>query len=172
MRERVLAPLGMHDTAFYAKDTKRLATAYGNLGELTVTDPPEGQWARPPRFPDGSGGLVSTVDDVAAFGRMLLAGGGPVLSPATVAQMTTDRLTPQQRDNVWPGFSFLDDGGWGYGVAVGADGRYGWDGGGGTTWKNVPDQDLTVVVLTQCEAGETGLPAICRDLVAALVSGR
>ena len=28
MRERVLAPLGMDDTAFYANDTSRLATAY------------------------------------------------------------------------------------------------------------------------------------------------
>ena len=37
MRERVLAPLGMDDTAFYADDTGRLATAYERRAE------PDGQ---------------------------------------------------------------------------------------------------------------------------------
>ena len=168
MRERVLAPLGMHDTAFHAKDTSRLATAYENLvGQLTVTDPQDGQWSRPPRFPDGSGGLVSTAGDLLAFGAMLRSGGGPVLKRATVAEMTRDQLTPAQRANVWPGFSFLDDRGWGYGVSVLDDGRYTWDGGFGTAWSNVPAQDLTVVVLTQRAADETGLPAVCDDVLAA-----
>src|SRR6266581_6268767 len=95
MRERVLAPLGMHDTAFDAQDTKRLATAYENRdGQLTVSDPPDGQWSRPSRFPDGSGGLVSTAGDLLAFGRMLLRGGEHVLEKATVAEMTRDQLTP------------------------------------------------------------------------------
>jgi CubicO group peptidase (beta-lactamase class C family) len=167
MRERVLAPLGMHETAFYAKDTKRLATAYENfVGELTVTDPPEGQWARPPRFPDGSGGLVSTAGDLLAFGRMLLRGGDPVLKTQTVAEMTRDQLTAAQRANVWPGFSFLGDRGWGYGVSV-LDWGYTWEGGFGTAWSNVPAQDLTVVVLTQQAADETGMPAVCDEVLAA-----
>ena len=73
MRERVLAPLGMDDTAFYANDTGRLATAYERRdGELAVSDPPDGQWSRPPRFPDGAAGLVSTAEDLLRFGRMLL----------------------------------------------------------------------------------------------------
>jgi CubicO group peptidase (beta-lactamase class C family) len=168
MRERVLAPLGMHDTAFHAKDTSRLATAYENLaGELTVSDPADGQWSRPPRFPDGSGGLVSTADDLLAFGAMLRSGGGSVLKQATVAEMTRDQLTPAQRANVWPGFSFLHDRGWGYGVSVLDDGRYTWDGGFGTAWSNVPAQDLTVVVLTQLAVDQTGLPAVCDDVLAA-----
>src|SRR5580693_1828734 len=94
MRERVLGPLGMQDTGFHAADPGRLATAYEG-GE--VSDPPDGQWARPPRFPDGGGGLVSTAGDLLAFGRMLLRGGGPVLRPETVAEMTRDQLTPAQR---------------------------------------------------------------------------
>ena len=168
MRERVLAPLGMHDTAFHAGDTSRLATAYENRdGQLTVSDPPDGQWSRPPRFPDGSGGLVSTAGDLLAFGRMLRIGGGPVLKKPTVAEMTRDQLTPAQRANVWPGFSFLDGRGWGYGVSVLDDGRYSWDGGLGTAWSNVPAQDLTVVVLTQRAADETGMPAVCDDVTAA-----
>ena len=42
-----------------------------------MSDPPDGQWSRPPRFPDGGGGLVSTAGDLLAFGRML--SGNPVL---------------------------------------------------------------------------------------------
>jgi hypothetical protein len=99
---------------------------------LVVTDPPEGQWSQPPAFPDGGAGLVSSVDDMVAFGRMLLRGGSPVLKSTTVAEMTRDQLTPEQRRNVWPGFSFLEDRGWGYGVSVLDDGRYTWEGGFGT----------------------------------------
>jgi CubicO group peptidase (beta-lactamase class C family) len=86
MRDRLLVPLGMGDTAFHAADTARLATAYENRdGQLAVSDPPDGQWSRPPAFPDGGGGLVSTAGDVLAFGRMLLRGGTPVLKRATAS---------------------------------------------------------------------------------------
>jgi CubicO group peptidase (beta-lactamase class C family) len=168
LRERVLGPLGMQDTGFHAADTARLSTAYESRdGRLVVSDPPDGQWSRPPVFPDGAGGLVSSADDVVAFGRMLLRRGSPVLKPATAAEMTRDQLTAAQRANVWPGFSFLDDRGWGYGLSVLDDGRYTWEGGLGTTWSNVPSQDLTVVVLTQRAADETGMPAVCDDVLAA-----
>jgi len=171
MRERVLAPLGMDDTAFYANDTSRLATAYENVnGELTVRDRPDGQWSRPPRFPDGAAGLVSTAEDLLRFGRMLLLpGGNPVLTAGTVAEMTSDQLTPAQLARVWPGFSFLGDRGWGYGVSV-TEWGYGWEGGSGTAWANVPDQDLTVVVLTQRAGDETGLPAVCDQVRTAMSS--
>jgi CubicO group peptidase (beta-lactamase class C family) len=168
MQQRLLTPLGMHDTGFYAADTSRLSTAYENRdGRLEVSDPPHGQWSHPPAFPDGSGGLVSSIDDVIAFGRMLLRGGSPVLTSTTVAEMTRDQLTAAQRANVWPGFSFLDDRGWGYGLSILGDGRYTWEGGFGTAWSNIPAQDLTVVVLTQRAADETGMPAVCDDVLTA-----
>jgi len=171
MRERVLAPLGMDDTAFYANDTSRLATAYERRdGELAVSDPPDGQWSRPPRFPDGAGGLVSTAEDLLRFGRMLLLpGGNPVLTAGTVAEMTSDQLTPAQLARVWPGFSFLGDRGWGYGVSV-TEWGYSWEGGSGTAWANVPDRDLTVVVLTQRAVDETGMPAVCDQVRTAMSS--
>jgi len=168
MRERVLAPLEMHDTAFYAADTSRLATAYE--GQV-VRDPPDGQWSRPPRFPDGAAGLVSTAADLVAFGRMLLRGGQPVLKAQTVAEMTRDQLTPAQRANVWPGFSFLGDRGWGYGVSV-TEWGYTWEGGSGTAWSNVPDLDTTVVVLTQRAPDETGMPAVCDDVLSQTTASR
>jgi CubicO group peptidase (beta-lactamase class C family) len=171
MRERVLAPLGMDDTAFYASDTSRLATAYERRdGELAVSDPPDGQWSRPPRFPDGAAGLVSTAEDLLRFGRMmLLPGGNPVLTAGTVAEMTSDQLTPAQLARVWPGFSFLGDRGWGYGVSV-SEWGYSWEGGSGTAWANVPDRDLTVVVLTQRAIDETGPPAVCDQVRTAMSS--
>jgi CubicO group peptidase (beta-lactamase class C family) len=168
LQERLLGPLGMDDTAFYTTDTGRLATAYTRQeGRLEVSDTPYGQWSHPPVFPDGGAGLLSSVDDLVAFGRMLLHRGSPVLKLTTVTEMTRDQLTPAQRANVWPGFSFLDGRGWGYGVSILDDGSYGWDGGFGTTWSNVPSQDLTVVVLTQRAADETGLPAVCADVLKA-----
>jgi CubicO group peptidase (beta-lactamase class C family) len=168
LRQRVLGPLGMTDTGFHTAETSRLATAYGRRdGQFVVSDPPDGQWSRPPLFSDGAAGLVSSVDDMVAFGRMLMGGGGPVLKPGTVAEMTRDQLTEAQRANVWPGFSFLDERGWGYGLSVLDDGRYTWDGGFGTTWTNVPSQDLTVVVLTQRAADETGMPAVCDEVLTA-----
>jgi CubicO group peptidase (beta-lactamase class C family) len=168
LRERVLAPLGMKDTGFHATDTTRLSTAYDRRdGQFVVSDPPDGQWSHPPLFPDGSGGLVSSADDVVAFGRMLMRGGSPVLKPATAAEMTRDQLTAAQRAKVWPGFSFLDDRGWGYGLSVLEDGRCTWEGGLGTAWSNLPGQDLTVVVLTQRAADGTGMPAVCDAVLAA-----
>jgi CubicO group peptidase (beta-lactamase class C family) len=172
LRERVLGPLGMHDTAFGAFDTARLATAYDRRdGQWEVLDAADGQFSRPPAFPDGGGGLVSSVDDVLSFGRMLLDGGAGVLAPETVAEMTRDQLTPAQRDAVWPGFSFLDGRGWGYGLSVLDDGSYSWDGGFGTAWSNVPAQDLCVVVLTQRFTGESGPAPVCAEVLAAARAG-
>ena len=75
LRERVLEPLGMHDTAFHTTDIDRLATAYETRdGQLVVSDPPDGQWSRPPAFQDGGGGLVSCVDDRARVRPNVAAG--------------------------------------------------------------------------------------------------
>lgn len=76
---RIFGPLGMRDTAFHAPAAKvgRLAVAYRReAGELLVHDQAAGgAWSRPPAFPAGDSGLVSTVDDFNAFSRMLLKGG-------------------------------------------------------------------------------------------------
>ena len=173
LRERILGPLGMDDTAFHVPPEKqeRLVSAYRadpDSGAPVLADPGEnGIWSEPPLFPDGGAGLVSCADDVVAFGRMLLRGGDPVLTPAAVAEMTRDQLTAAQRANVWPGFSFLSGRGWGYGLSVLDDGCYTWEGGSGTAWSNAPAQDLTVVVLTQRAVDETGPPAVCYDVAAA-----
>jgi CubicO group peptidase (beta-lactamase class C family) len=104
LHTRIFGPLGMRDTGFHTGDTGRLATAYqATAGGLVVWDPPDGQWSRPPAFPDGAAGLVSTADDLLAFGRMLLRGGDPVLTAGQVREMSSDHLTAAQREDGDPG---------------------------------------------------------------------
>jgi CubicO group peptidase (beta-lactamase class C family) len=168
MKDRLLDPLGMNETGFHARDATRLATAYETEGDrLVASREPAEQWSRPPAFPDGGAGLVSSADDVLSFGRMLLDGGGPVLSAEAVAEMTRDQLSAEQRANVWPGFSFLGERGWGYGLSTLPDGGYGWEGGLGTTWSNLQADDLTVTVLTQRAADQSGMPAVCAEVLEA-----
>ena len=61
------------------------------------TTRPTGSGADRPAFPNGADGLVSTVDDLAAFGTMMLdegrsPAGAPVLARETLRAMTTARM--------------------------------------------------------------------------------
>ena len=164
MAERLLDPLGMADTGFHVPADKvdRLTTMYGaGDGGLVVRDEPDGFFTRPPAFPSGSGGLVTTADDWLSFGRMLLAGGGDVLSEESVRQMTTDHTTPRLREM---GGFFLDGQGWGFGGGVDTElidpwnvvGRYGWVGGTGTSAYVHPDGTVAIL-LTQVVLGSPGV---------------
>lgn len=147
LRTRLFEPLGMTDTGFWTAETDRLATAYAATPDgLTVWDAPDGQWSRPPAFSDGAAGLVSTADDVLAFGRMLLRGGAPVLSQKAVREMTRDHLTVDQRAG---SEAILGDRSWGYCVSVLPTGANGWDGGLGASFLVDPARELVIVVLTQ-----------------------
>jgi CubicO group peptidase (beta-lactamase class C family) len=149
LQDRVLGPLGMVDTGFTvpAADLHRLPPAYTADGQL-FDGSPDSRWARPPSFPDAAGGLVSTVDDMLRFARMLMADGDPVLSGQSVAAMTTDTLTPELRAASDAAPIFLGDSGWGLGVGVEPN-RYGWGGGLGTLWFTYPADDLVAVLMTQ-----------------------
>lgn len=172
LAERVFEPLGMADTAFCvpAAALHRLTPYYrtGPDGALTLADAPDGAWSTPPAFPSGAGGLVSTAADWLAFGRMLLAGGGSVLSAQSVRLMTTDHLTPAQREE---SAVFLQGQGWGYGGSVDTDsaqpwntpGRYGWVGGTGTAAHIVPATNTVTVLLTACALPGPAFPAWMRD---------
>jgi CubicO group peptidase (beta-lactamase class C family) len=159
LRERVFEPLGMTDTGFSTDALDRFGSCYGTdpgTGERFVYDPPDGQWTKPSAFPSGAGGLVSTVDDVHAFGRMLLSGGRlpdgfRLLSRASVEAMTTDQLGAAAGGPTFDGSQ-----GWGLGVGVQVRrvglsrtaGSYGWDGGLGGSWANDPAERLVGVVLS------------------------
>jgi CubicO group peptidase (beta-lactamase class C family) len=154
--ERITGPLSMTDTAFAAVDPARLAALYSPGPDgLTLLDPPDGAFARPPVFEELSGGLVSTVADVLRFYTAMADGGAPVLTDESLRLMTSDQLTAAQRANARP---FVDDDtSWGFGTGVDltvarpgmAPGRWGWTGGTGTCAYVDPGRDTVSVLLTQ-----------------------
>jgi CubicO group peptidase (beta-lactamase class C family) len=165
--ERIFEPLGMHDTAFSVPPAKlgRLATSYWvniETGALELYDDvASSRWRRPPAFPDGGAGLVSTVDDYLAFGQMMLNKGSyeghRILSRPSVELMTTDHLTQEQKARSGFLANQWDNRGWGFGVGIitGRDnvwavpGRFGWDGGYGTSWASDPKEDMVAILMTQ-----------------------
>jgi CubicO group peptidase (beta-lactamase class C family) len=169
LRTRLFEPLGMRDTAFWTSETERLATAYGGRPDgLVVWDEPGGQWSRRPAFGDGAADLISTADDVLAFSRMLLAGGGSVLSANAVRAMTSDQLTDGQKAHGGLGPGFFARKSWGYCQAVYDGGAFGWNGGLGTSWMADPANDLTIIVMTQRLFESAELPPVHRDIQAAV----
>ncbi|GAA1186801.1 serine hydrolase domain-containing protein [Pseudonocardia alaniniphila] len=156
LAERITGPLGMTSTSFWTPDVHRLATAYRPEADgLEVFDPPSGAFASPPGFEKLSGGLLSTASDVLRFYCAMADGGAPVLSSASVALMTSDALTGAQRSQALP---VLGPGvSWGMATSVDieavepwmAPGRWGWDGGTGTTARVDPSRDTVGVLLTQ-----------------------
>jgi len=181
LRERVFEPLGMKDTGFSvpASNLDRLATSYWTdptTGALGIFDEANGgQWSSPPAFPSGAAGLVSTIDDFLAFGQMMLnkgiLGNERILSRPSVETMTTDQLTPQQKEvsGLIPGY--FNSHGWGFGMSVvtqrddiaGTVGKYGWDGGLGTSWYSDPVEEMITILMTQAAWTSPSPPDICRD---------
>jgi CubicO group peptidase (beta-lactamase class C family) len=158
LAERIFDPLGMADTGFHVPAEKLDRLPPYHASEEMPVD--EDHWRKPPVFPSGSGGLVSTLADWDRFGQMLLADGGGLLSPESVRLMTTDHLTEEQRGE---STVFLEGDGWGYGGSVAADGRYGWIGGTGTTAHIAPSTGTIGILLTQVQmAGPTPTPLMRR----------
>lgn len=92
--ERITGPLKMADTGFYlnASQGARLAQS-----DAAMAMPPSDATAKPAIF-SGGGGMLSTAGDYARFCQMMLNGGEldgvRILSPHTVALMTSDQLPP------------------------------------------------------------------------------
>jgi CubicO group peptidase (beta-lactamase class C family) len=176
LAERIFEPLGMTDTAFFVPAGKldRFTAAYRPAADgLELVDEPSGQWSSAPAFESGAGGLVSSVDDLLAFARMILADGRvgerELLSAVSVRRMTTNHVTPAQRANAT---LFLEGQGWGFGGSVDVEtidiwnvpGRYGWVGGSGTAWHATPSSGLTTILLTQTEMTGPTTPQYMHDL--------
>jgi len=182
LRTQLFGPLGMRDTAFWvpADEMHRLATLYAldpETGQAVATDrPPRSRLAKPPAFASGGGGLVSTADDYLRFARMLLGGGElegvRVLSPRTVALMTTNHLSAEQRQVPFLGMEFFAGQGFGLGVsviddptrAIGSElaskGTHGWGGAHGTWYFVDPAEELIGVMMIQLTGGGQALPMI------------
>ena len=163
--ELVTQPLGMHDTAFWAKDPARLAAPYfnGKPAPTLMTDPhsiPFGEGGRmtyspsraldPKAYPSGGAGMVGTAPDVLRLLEAVRTGGKPILSAATAASMMRNQLGSLTGPG--PGVGF------GFGGAVVDDpaaahtpqspGTWNWGGVYGHTWFVDPARKLTVVALT------------------------
>ncbi len=165
MRQRIFDPLGMKDTAFHVPSEKvaRLPSCYvfdREANSLKVFDDArKSAWRSAPAFESGGGGLVSTIDDYFAFCRMMLNKGrhgrGRILSRASVELMTSDHVLPGQRAGAEMFFETHSS--WGFGMAVNirrseiyqTPGRFGWDGGCGTTAYTDPVEGVIGILFTQ-----------------------
>ena len=173
---RILRPLGMSQTAFWAgpEAAPRLAALYtrGRDGAATRLDAlGQAALARPAMF-SGGGGLVSTAADYDRFTQMLLQRAGSpageldgirLLSPRTVGYMTRNHLPggvdletfgrPLYAESPFRGVGF------GLGFAVVIDplpgkvvcsaGEISWGGAASTTFWVDQDADLAVSFFTQ-----------------------
>ncbi|MCU0261347.1 MAG: beta-lactamase family protein [Ilumatobacteraceae bacterium] len=172
LRDRVLDPLGMSETAFHAGPAQldRLAALYAPHPEtkrIVRFDAMGDAARRPPDAFLGGGGLVSTAGDYLRFAEMLRRGGEldgvRILSPRTVEYLASNHL-PGDTDLSTIGRPLFaettfDGVGFGLGVSVtidpvaakvpGSPGDFGW-GGAASTWFMVdPVEDLTVMLFTQ-----------------------
>ena len=185
LREELFEPLGMKDTAFRVPEEKqdRLVTCYrqvpGGLEEFHSLHLAVGRYDREPAFESGGAGLVSTLDDYAAFAGMLMnggrAGGRRILSEAAVRFMTTPQLSGTIRKDVWESLSrynysclmrVCDHPG--RAVLFTVKNEYGWDGWLGTYFANLPDQRITFLLAQNItDAGTTAVTRKCRNILAA-----
>jgi CubicO group peptidase (beta-lactamase class C family) len=178
LQDRIFEPLGMRDSAFFVPAAKldRLPTQYRATAEglAPCDEAANSAWSKPPMFPAGESGLVSTIEDYFAFSRFLSrkgrVGSHQLLSEDSIDAMTHDHLTPAQRSGAQ---TFLGaDHGWGYGLGVAlrltADGEplgsFGWGGGFGTSWLVDPGSDRTAIVMTQTMQGSPEPPSLHQDI--------
>ena len=167
LKARIFDPLGMRDTGFFVPAPKlgRFASCYGpnpTSGALELLDDgQDSKWSHPPKFPAGGGGLVSTIDDYCAFGRMMLnkgkLGSERILARPTVELMLTDQITPAQKANSPFSPGFWEGRGWGLGLSMITDrinsaqgpGQFGWSGAYGSDWVSDSAEDQISILMIQ-----------------------
>jgi len=178
MRKRIFEPLGMEDTFFTVPSDKkdRFAACYipHRDGGLKLQDAPgTSRFTEPTNILSGGGGLMSTIGDYYKFAQMMANGGElegvRLLSPRTVDYMTRNHL-PGNCDMAAMGQSVFsevsyDGVGFGLGVHVVLDpaaaayhtmaGEYGWGGMASTVWWNNPEEDMSLVFVTQLMPSST-----------------
>ena len=159
MQDRLFRPLGMNDAYFDVPPevVERFGTNHimGENGRLIVQDGPgEDPEFIGVTFLSGGGGLVMTVENYLRFCLMMANGGeldgARVLSPTTVALMTSNLLPAGQTTDAGDGF------GLGFAVApAGANqgiltpGSYYWGGAAGTFFWIDPAEQLIGVFMPQ-----------------------
>lgn len=170
--ERIFAPLGMTDTALHVRQGQgaRFAACYNATakgGMALQDDPTKSPYLAPPGLVSGGGGLVSTAADYMKFCQMLLNrgeyDGHRLIAPKTLDLMATNHL-PDGKDLTQMSRSLFSESnnagvGFGLGFAVVqdaprtlvpcSDGEFYWGGAASTAFWVDPDEDLSVVFMTQ-----------------------
>ena len=184
-RDRIFAPLGMHDTVFQVPEDKldRLTDCYTLVegkGRVLYDPGAASAWSRRPKLLSGGGGLVSTALDYHRFCRMC-ENGGTLEGTRIVGRKTLDLMTM----NHLPGgkdlsslsrslFSETQNAGTGFGLGFavtqdvartmmpGSKGEYYWGGMFSTAFFIDPVERLHMVFMTQLSP--SGLYPIRREL--------
>lgn len=169
LQQRIFAPLGMPDTAFYVPPEKvsRFASMYGPLvengvtvpGKLADIDPLEkSDYRLPDRLQSGGGGLVSTAPDYLRFCQMLLnhgeLAGERLLGRKTVELMRMDHLPegvyqdPELRSTGFGlgGYVLLHPA---RNAANGSVGNFGWGGAANTFFWIDYVEEMIPIIMTQ-----------------------
>jgi CubicO group peptidase (beta-lactamase class C family) len=183
MKERLLDPLGMPETAFFVADPakhRRVAEPFADDRVIGI-NAEFGDPRVPLRLESGGGGMQGTAMDYARFAQMLLNGGAlegrRYVSPKTLTYMTSDHLgtaiatTPLYLPGAGHGF------GLGFAVRrVGGEaayaaeaGTYFWGGAGGTYFWVDPKADLFVVFMMQSPKQRVYYRGLLHNMVSASV---
>jgi CubicO group peptidase (beta-lactamase class C family) len=181
-RDKLLDPLGMNGTRFYATDPEKkklIAMPMPNDSDFRVGF--KAYADVPMKWESGGGGMVSTMADVARFSQMILDGGKldgrQYLKPETFKLMTTDHVGPGsgvERDF----FYFPGDGfGFGLGFGVRTDpgnakpppagslGELKWDGASGCYFAIDRKQDMFFVLLEQTPSERQKIQPMVKKLI-------
>ncbi len=168
--ERLFRPLGMDDAGFFvgSERTDRLAVVYRPDANGRATPLPGAPPLTRPDCVSAGGGLVASALDYYRFTEMLRRGGEldgiRLLGPRTVELMVTNHL-PDCGDLRTLSPPELDPGVYGFGFGLGFQvtvdpitakvpsrvGEYGWVGKASTFFWVDPQEELTVLFLTQLQ---------------------
>ena len=174
MQEKIIDPLGMHDTAFYIDPAKlnRFATLYGKTADddLGVLDEPASSDFLPPIAAHAGGsGLVSTTADYLRFTQCILNKGEPegvrLLGPKTVGLMTSNHLPATLLPIAFEGYVPMLGMGYGLGFGVmldvaqtgmlGSVGDHSWGGYAETYFLIDPQEEMIAILMSQYLPSQT-----------------
>jgi len=192
LEERISKPLRMADTAFYLNAAQAGRMAEPQLDPATGKRPMFGEVGgltkEKVKWFSGGGGLLSDISDYSRFCQMLLNGGEldgvRLLSPKTLAVMTSDQLPPKasrvakleaaQELSPIPelgqsfglGFAVRTD--LGHSAVSGSVGDYFWAGAAGTYFWVDPQEKMYAILMMQKAFVEAGY---CRRAMREIVYG-
>ncbi|MGG5887755.1 serine hydrolase domain-containing protein [Falsiroseomonas sp. HC035] len=170
VRDRIAAPLGLRDTAFWAPGEAEGRVARAQVDPVTGRRMAIPDALQKPQWFSGGGGMVSTAGDYARFCQMLLNGGeldgARIVSPKTIELMTANHLPPgtEYSPGLFARFGGLAPSptvglGFGLGFAVrveqgrspvpGSVGDYSWGGAYGTYFWVDPREELYAIIMLQ-----------------------